>query len=94
MNTFRLTITTPSSVKYDGEVERISLRGTEGEFAVMAGHIPFVTSTRPGRCKIILPGGEEKEATCGEGLITVAKELTSYLPTTFEWDDEGAARES
>ena len=50
MSTFPLIISSPDGDLFRGEAVRLILRGTEGELAVMAGHVPFVTAVRKGRC--------------------------------------------
>lgn len=47
MNTFRLLISTPDGNVFDGAVVQLCLRGSEGDLAVMAGHIPFMTAYAP-----------------------------------------------
>ena len=63
------------------------LRGSEGDLAVMAGHIPFVTSVVRGRCAVITPEGR-KEGTIEEGILTVDKEQTTVLTAALAWDGE------
>ena len=48
MNTFALTISSPDGDLYRGEATKLILRGPEGELAVMAGHVPFVTAVKKG----------------------------------------------
>ena len=48
MNTFQLNISSPDGKIFEGAVARITVRGAEGDLAVMAGHVPFMTSVRPG----------------------------------------------
>ena len=49
MSTFSLIISSPDGDLYRGEAEKLILRGTEGELAVMAGHVPFVTAVKKDR---------------------------------------------
>lgn len=88
MKTFKLKIATPEAVCFDGPAENISVRGTEGDLAVMAGHIPFVTAVSEGNCRIHLPGGEIRDAECGDGLLTVSGEETVFLSSYLKWKDE------
>ena len=44
MKTFRLVVSSPDGNKFDGEAIKFDVRAAEGELAVMAGHIPFMTS--------------------------------------------------
>ena len=57
MNTFLLAISSPEGDIFRDNVRMISLRGAEGDLAVMAGHIPFVTTVKPCNVKITLDDG-------------------------------------
>lgn len=85
MNTFRLTVSSPDGNLFDGEAGVISLRGADGDLAVMAGHVPFITSVQPGRCKITLPDESEKELTLDGGILTVAAGAVTLLSSSAEW---------
>ena len=89
MNTFLLTISTPDGDVFSGKAVMISLRGIEGELAVMAGHIPFVTSVKA--CDVKIELADENESlrvghTDG-GLLTVTPQRTTLLTGHFEWVD-------
>lgn len=71
MKIFRMTISTPDGNLFDGDIQSISLRGTEGELAVMAGHTPFVTITKPGVCKLLLEDNTETSFETEEGILSV-----------------------
>lgn len=85
MNTFKLIVSSPDGDIYNGDVEAIYVRGSEGELAIMAGHIPFMTSVSPCECRIQLEGGEIKAADCKGGLLTVSSESTVLLSSSFNW---------
>lgn len=85
MNTFRLIIASPDGNLFDGEVVKASMRGAEGDFAIMAGHIPFITSVKSGECKIELDDGTEKIGYTDGGLLTVSKEDVTLLSGSFRW---------
>ncbi len=59
MNTFPLTVASPDGNLFHGEAVQLTLRGSEGDLAVLAGHIPFITAVKPGACRILLPDGTE-----------------------------------
>ena len=86
MNTFLLTISTPAGNCFSEAVESLSLRGTEGELAVMARHVPFVTAVKEGACVIITADGDERRAHTKAGLLTVDKEQTTLLSDSFQWE--------
>ena len=85
MNTFPLTISTPGGSQYVGPAARLLLRGAEGDLAVMAGHVPFMTTVQPGPCRLYLPDGTVREAACAGGLLTVGPEGTIVLLEHFSW---------
>lgn len=85
MNTFRLTISSPDGNLFEGEAVKISVRGIEGDLAVMAGHIPFITAVKDCGCKIELPDGTEKTGHTAGGLLNVSDKGVILLSDTFSW---------
>lgn len=85
MNTYKLVVSTPDGNAFDGEAVMLSVRGTEGELAVMAGHIPFITAIKSGNCKIILPDETEKTAETAGGILTVQTDKTTLLCSNFNF---------
>lgn len=86
MNTFFLNISSPDGNKFEGEAINLSLRGTEGDLAIMAGHIPFITSVKPCQCKIVLEDETVKKANIDGGLLTVSSKSVTLLSSSFEWE--------
>ena len=86
MNTFLLAVSTPDGDVFREEVCCISVRGVEGDLAVMAGHIPFVSSIKPCECKIEFEDGTTKSGQTDGGLLTVSKEKTVLLSGSFKWN--------
>ncbi len=87
MSSYTLKITSPDGVVFEDSVEMLSLRGAAGDLAVLAGHIPFVTSVQKGVCKVVLADGTEKEAETDGGLLTVGSDETIFLSDTFKWKE-------
>ncbi len=85
MNTYRLTVASPDGNVFEGDVVSLSVRGVEGELAVMAGHIPFVTTVKPCACRIELPDGTEREGHTDGGILTVAGDRATLLSGSFRW---------
>ena len=85
MKLFPLKITSPEGDLFSGDAVKICLRGTEGELAIMAGHVPFATSIKPCVCKIELADGEERFAQTDGGLLTVTAQKVLFLSGKFEW---------
>lgn len=86
MKTYLLNISSPDGKLFSGEVVSIILRGVEGEFQILADHIPFITSVVEGKCIIELEDGTIKNGHTEGGLITVGKDDVTYLTAgvTFE----------
>ena len=83
MNTFFLRVATPDGDSFKGEAIMLVVRGVEGELAIMAGHVPFVTSVKP--CKIkIETEDDEFFANIGGGILSVTKEETVLMSSSFE----------
>ena len=79
MNTFKLVISSPCGDLFNGDVVSVSFRGAEGELAVMAGHVPFITTVKPCDCRLLLANGEQKIARTAGGILTVSKEKVTFL---------------
>ena len=88
MKTFPLIISSPDGDLYRGETERLILRGTEGDLAVMAGHVPFVTAVRKGRCVVEDAAGTRRTGLIEAGLLTVDPEKNTLLTTGLHWKEE------
>ncbi len=87
MKTYRLTVSTPDGDVFSGECVRLVVRGTEGELAVMAGHIPFVTSLVPSDCTITLEDESVISATVTGGLLTVGDKEVTLIAGSFKEKD-------
>ena len=87
MNTFHLTVSSPDGNKFDGPVYRLDVRGVEGELAVMAGHIPFITSVVNAPCARGLDEENKKSAVSDGGLLTVDTDRVIFLSGSFEFTD-------
>ena len=87
MNTFRLTIATPDGTAYRGEADMLSLRGTEGDLAIMAGHVPFITAVKPGECHVDTADGDRRTGHADGGLLTVSANTVTLLSGSFQWDE-------
>ena len=85
MNTYLLTVASPDGNLFAGDAAMLSLRGSEGDLAVLAGHEPFITGVQPGECIIVLPDGSERYGHTDGGLLTVSKDGVTLLSGSFRW---------
>ena len=87
MKTFPLIISSPDGDLFQGAAEILILRGTEGDLAILAGHIPFVTAVVKSRCVVETAEGERKEGEIEEGLLTVDEEKVTVLTSGLNWKE-------
>ena len=86
-NNFRLVISSPNGNTFDGEAYMLRVRGIEGELAILARHIPFVTVVKECEVKIELPDGSERFGHTEGGVLTVSNECTTLLSGSFKFTD-------
>lgn len=81
MKTINLTVTSPDGVVFQGEAVSLMVRGTEGELAVLADHIPFMTTCKPCTWSIELPDGNKQTGEMKGGILSVGQnnEVTCIL---------------
>ena len=65
MATFQFNLVSPEKLLFTGEVNQVDVPGSEGDFGVLAGHAPFVTTLRPGILTMYRDGGNLRVAVSG-----------------------------
>jgi F-type H+-transporting ATPase subunit epsilon len=58
--TFNFELVTPERLVFAGEALQVVVPGAEGDFAVLAGHAPFISTLRPGILEVTLPQGRQR----------------------------------
>jgi F-type H+-transporting ATPase subunit epsilon len=76
MATFHFDLVSPERLLLSGEVDQVDVPGSEGDFGVLAGHAPMVTSLRPGVLTIKREGSEVKVIILGGFAEVSASGLT------------------
>ena len=85
MKNYHLIISTPEGNVFDGDAAMLTVRGSEGDLAILAGHIPFITAVKKCEGSIIFADNTEKRANIGGGIITVNENVTTLLTSSFEF---------
>ncbi|MBI5103020.1 MAG: F0F1 ATP synthase subunit epsilon [Nitrospirae bacterium] len=82
-----LEIVTPQGLVFSQEVDEVTASGTEGEFGILPGHVPFVTTLKIGMlsCKV---GSETKYFFVNWGYAEVSHEKVLILADSAEKSDE------
>lgn len=81
--TFKVELVSPERLLISEEVEQVVIPGAEGDFAVLPGHAPILSSIRPGIMKISGGDAGEKQyfirggfaEANAEGLTILAQEV-------------------
>lgn len=58
--TFNFELVTPERLLISGEAEAVRVPGMEGEFTVMSGHVPFISTLRPGIIEVAMEGAKKR----------------------------------
>jgi F-type H+-transporting ATPase subunit epsilon len=83
MAKLRFSLVAPERELYSGEVDQVVAPGAEGQFGVLAGHAPFMTTLKEGEV-IVLDGSSRRifgirggfADVTGEGLTILAEHAT------------------
>ena len=65
MATFQFNLVSPEKLLLAGQVDQVDVPGSEGDFGVLAGHAPFVTTLRPGILTVYREGGNLRVVVSG-----------------------------
>ena len=87
MSNFPLKIVTPDGLIFDGEAEKLIVRTTSGDVAILARHVNYVAPLGMGRA-VVVYGGQRRTAACIGGMLSVVDSSVTLVPTTFEWADK------
>ncbi len=88
MNTFRFMIVTPDRTLFDGQVQEVIARTTEGDVGILAGHVRYAAILKTGALTVKMENGDYRRAAVAEGVIKVSDERTTVMSTAAEWADE------
>ena len=82
---FAVKIVTPNQVFYEGNVEMVQVRTTEGDRGILKNHRPLVAGLSNGILRL-KESGNYKEANISGGFIQVEKDKTVILTECASWD--------
>lgn len=88
MSTFSLQIITPEKIFFEGEVQRVIVRTTEGDVGILAKHEKYVAALPSGPVKITMPDGKERLAALSGGAVKVSPSMTAILANAVEWAED------
>jgi len=84
---FHFDLVSPEKLLFSGDVEQVDVPGAEGDFGVLAGHAPMVTTLRPGILTVFAAGGTQKIVVLG-GFAEVSAQGLTVLADVAETVEE------
>ena len=58
--TFKFELVSPERVVFSEDAEQVVVPGRDGDFAVLVGHAPVISTLRPGVLDVTLPGSRKR----------------------------------
>lgn len=83
MANFHFELVSPEKLVFSGDVDQVDVPGAEGDFGVLAGHAPFVTTLKPGILTVHGAGGEQRMVVLG-GFAEVSADGLTILADVAE----------
>ena len=84
MASLTLEIITPSRIQFKGEIQSITIPGTDGSFQVLKNHAPLMSTFEIGEVKVALPDGKETIYATGGGTVEVLDNHVLVLADSLE----------
>ena len=88
MSVFPLQIIRPEKIFFEGDVQRVIIRTTEGDVGILAKHEKYVAALPSGPVKITMEDGKERLAALSGGAIKVSPSQTAILANAVEWAED------
>ena len=94
---FKFDLVSPERVLISADAEQVLVPGSDGDFAVLAGHAPVISTLRPGIIEAKLAGGKVVRMFVKGGFAEVEPERLTILAEqamdVASLDAAGVARE-
>lgn len=81
-NRLAVDVVSPEGSLYEGEVDQLSLRGSEGELGISYGHLQLLTEVAPGALRLSREGEEDELFFVSGGVLEVQPEKATILADT------------
>ncbi len=81
-STIRCDIVSAEAEIFHGEAELIVATGELGELGIAPKHAPLITTLKPGKVVVTLPGGEKLDFAISGGILEVQPQVVTILADT------------
>ena len=88
MALIHLTIVTPEGMYFDAEAQRIIVRTTGGDVAILPRHIDYSAAlAEKGEARLVEADGRVRRAEVEGGLLHVSNDDVQVITNRFHWKD-------
>jgi F-type H+-transporting ATPase subunit epsilon len=91
-DTFKFELVSPERVLLSEQAEHVVLPGSQGDFGVLPGHAPLISTLRPGVLNVELPGAARRMFVNGGFAEVEPDRLTVLAETAFDVGSAEASR--
>ena len=88
MALIHLTVVTPEGKFYEDDAQRIVVRTTGGDVAILPHHIDYAAALSTGEARVTGPDGRVRHAEVSGGLLHVASDDVQVITHSFAWKEE------
>lgn len=78
-----IIVLTPEKEVYTGKITAVNVPGVSGQFEILNGHAPLVSSLKAGNVKLVLEQGGTKTFSIESGFVEVLRNEISLLVQGF-----------
>ena len=89
MALIHLKIVTPDGKYYDDDAQRVMVRTTSGDVAILPRHIDYSAAlAEEGQARVTMPDGRIRRGEVQGGLLHVSSDDVQVITNHFRWKDE------
>ncbi|MDF7670489.1 F0F1 ATP synthase subunit epsilon [Orbaceae bacterium ESL0721] len=82
LTSYQLEVVSAESHLFSGDVQHITVTGSEGELGIYSGHTPLLTTIKPGMVGIVKADGTEEFIYLSGGILEVQPKVVTILADT------------
>ena len=87
MALIHLTIVTPEGKPYEADAQRVIVRTTGGDVAILPRHIDYSAALGEGEARVVEADGSVRKARVSGGLLHVANDQVQVITSDFSWQE-------
>ena len=87
MALIHLKIVTPDGMYYDADAQRVMVRTTGGDVAILPHHIDYSAALATGEARVTEPDGTVRRAEVEGGILHVASDDVQVITNRFRWKE-------